>query len=72
MKIIDIKMNPVYNSFTGEKVNLLRVSCKCGHAMNFLSNHSAICGYCGRRVYPTKKCEFKEKIEMEMRKKKNE
>lgn len=72
MKKFDKTYNLTYNSFTGEMVCLKRVSCKCGHVLNFVSNHSKICDYCGRKIYPSKECEFKEKIEMEMRKKRHE
>ena len=49
-------------------INYVRVQCECGHTMNFLSNHSAMCNYCGRTVYPSKRCQFKEKLEKERRK----
>lgn len=60
----------VYNGYTGEGVNLVRKVCTCGHVLTFLTNRPKICNHCSRTVYPTKECEFKEKIKKEMRKKK--
>ena len=48
--------------------HLKRAICKCGHTLYFISNHSAICDFCGRKVYPTKQCEFREKIDIALRK----
>lgn len=59
-----MKMDNLYNKYA----NYIRVYCRCGHSLAFLRNHSAICNNCGRTVYPTKKCEFKEKTEKELRK----
>lgn len=56
------------DGYTGEKVNFIRKSCVCGKSFTFLSNHSTICRCCGRTVYPTKECEFKEKMKMKLRK----
>ena len=61
--------NLMFNARTGEVLSPKRVYCVCGHTMNFLSNRSAICTYCGRTVYPSKECEFREKLEKERRKK---
>lgn len=55
----------VYNGYTGENVDLVRKNCECGHALTFLRNHPKICTHCGRMVYPTKVCEFKEKLRKE-------
>lgn len=65
---MNVKINQTYDPYTKEKVNLYRMACKCGHSMNFLSNHSQICEYCGNKVYPRKLSEFREKMELEMRK----
>lgn len=60
--------NDTISSFTGEKIKLYRVKCECGHVINFVSNHYAICNHCGRKVYPTKKTEFKDKLLKEINK----
>ena len=39
-----------------------RVKCKCGQVICFKNNFPARCRMCGRRVYPTKECEFKDKL----------
>ena len=57
------------SAFTGEKIRLLKVKCKCGHVISFLNNHYAICRHCGTKVYPTKKSEFKDKLMKEIKKK---
>ena len=49
-------------------IEYVKVKCDCGHVISFLSNHSAICRYCGKTVYPSKRCEFKEKLSKEKRK----
>ncbi len=54
--------------FTGEPIILLKNKCKCGHTINFIRNHYAICSHCGRKVYPNKKIEFQEKLIKELRK----
>ena len=56
------------DKFTGENVKYIRKVCKCKHSIYFLSNKPAICRCCGRTVYPTKECEFKEKMKMKLRK----
>lgn len=60
--------NLLYNARTGEQSNPEKRYCICGHSINFYSNHSSICTYCGRKVYPTKDCEFKEKLELQLKK----
>ena len=57
-----------YDKKHSEYITQITRYCKCGHSLNFLSNHSAVCDYCGRRVYPSKVCEFKERLEKERRK----
>lgn len=56
------------SAVTGEKVVFHKVMCDCGHSLSFLSNHFIICGYCGKKVYPTKKSEFKDKLMKEIKK----
>lgn len=51
------------------KVEYHKTICKCGHVLNFLSNHSARCTHCGRNVYPSKRCEFKDMLRKELKKK---
>jgi uncharacterized protein with PIN domain len=55
------------STFSGEKIRLIKVKCKCGHTISFMKNHFAICSYCGRKVYPTKKSEFKDKLIKELK-----
>lgn len=55
-------------SLTREKVNLIRVKCECGHVLSFLSQHPVVCRHCGKLVYPSKRCEFKNKLMKELRK----
>lgn len=57
------------STFTGEPIKLLKVKCECGHTISFLSNHYVICTHCGRKVYPTKKSEFKDKLLKEIKRK---
>ena len=59
------KIDTSYNKFNGWE----HVYCpKCQHSMYFMKNHSATCGICGTLVYPSKKSEFKEKMERLIRK----
>lgn len=69
---MNLKRNLTYDPYTREKVNMYRVPCKCGHTLTFISNHSQICGFCGKKVYPSDICEFREKMNLEMRKMKYE
>lgn len=54
--------------YSHEKIRTVKVTCKCGHVLDFISNKSRYCNHCGRTVYPTKKCEFKEKLIKEINK----
>lgn len=54
--------------FTGEPIKLFKVKCDCGHTLSFISDHYSICNFCGRKVYPSKKSEFKDKLIKEMNK----
>ena len=56
--------NLMFNARTGQMFSPIRAYCECGHSMNFLSNHSATCTYCGRTVYPSKETEFKDKMKL--------
>lgn len=40
----------------------VKVACECGEILHFHHNFPAICNRCGRKVYPTKEWEFKDKI----------
>ena len=55
--------------YTGEVIKLYRVKCKCGHSISFIRNHFTICNHCGRKVYPTQKSEFKDKLLKEIKRK---
>ena len=57
------------STFSGEPIKLLKVKCKCGHTLSFISNHYTICSHFGNKVYPSKKCEFKDKLLKEIKKK---
>ena len=57
------------DKYTGEYVRYIRKKCRCGHSLYFLKNKPAICRYCGSTIYPTKICEFKEKLKKEIKKK---
>ena len=43
----------------------------CHHSMHFRTNRQVACNYCGTLVYPSKRCEFKNKLKNELRKVKN-
>ena len=62
-----------FDPFTKQKVRYYRKRCpNCGHSISFLTNHYVICDYCGIKVYPTEKAEFKDKMILELRKKEKE
>lgn len=42
------------------------VICECGQQIRFKYNKPCICKECGRKVYPSKEMEFKEKMKREM------
>lgn len=56
------------STYSGEAIKLYKVKCKCGHTISFIKNHYAICSHCGKKVYPTKKSEFRDKMLKEIRK----
>lgn len=62
------KWNEDVSYYTGEKVRPVKVTCVCGHVLAFISNRPAICRHCGRKVHPTKKSEFRERLIKEMKK----
>lgn len=39
-----------------------RVKCKCGCVLCFKNNFPGTCRICGRRVYPSAKAEFMDKL----------
>lgn len=43
-------------------LNEYKVKCKCGHVMILVKRKWDICSWCGRKVYRSKKDEFKDKI----------
>lgn len=48
-----------------------KVKCEhCGHSVSFRRPHYLICGWCGRKVYLTKKIKFVDKILSLIRKEK--
>ena len=57
-----------YDKYTKEMVKYVRKQCQCSHTIYFYKNEPIVCGICGRTVYPTKECEFKEKMKMKLRK----
>lgn len=61
-------MKTIKDSCFNKYDNCVKVYCKCGRSTHFFRNHSVECNYCGRMVYPTKECEFKEKMKMKLRK----
>ena len=58
------KKDTCFNKYDG----CVKVYCKCGRSMHFYRNHSMECSYCGRIVYPSKQCEYREKMQMKLRK----
>lgn len=66
-KVEFLKNDYCYNRYD----NYEHVYCRtCGHSCYFKTNHQAVCSYCGTMIYPSKKCEFKQKLERELRKSK--
>lgn len=55
--------------YSKERIMLYKVKCKCGHTLSFISNHFTICNHCGRKVWPNKQSEFKDKLMKELKKK---
>lgn len=52
----------------GMRVVYVKATCKCGHVIPFLTNKFVYCRYCGRKVYPEKKSEFRDKVMNEIKK----
>ena len=44
------------------ELNKHKVKCKCGHILVIIDQPSLICDWCGRKVYRSKKDEFKDKL----------
>ena len=60
--------DPAYDKYD----NYEHVYCRvCKHSIFFKSNYEVICSYCGALVFPSKRCEFKNKLKNELRKVKN-
>ena len=54
-----------YNKYDGYE----HIYCRtCGHSCYFKQNHETVCSYCGTMVYPSKRCEFKSKLKIMLRK----
>lgn len=63
------KWDKYYNKYN----NWEHIYCpNCGKSCYFSRNCKCICSHCGHMIYPTKKCEFKDKVEMLKRKKERE
>ena len=45
-----------------------KAKCKCGHTKIIINRPYAICEYCGRKVYRSKKDEFIDKLEKKIKK----
>ena len=58
------------DKYTGERVKYVRAICKCGCSVYFLQNKPLICRYCGRTIYPTRRTEFKDKVNKLIRRRK--
>lgn len=58
-----------YDKYTKQMVKYVRKQCQCTHALYFYKNEPMICRICGRTVYPTKECEFKDKLKKEIKRK---
>ena len=43
-------------------LNEYKVKCKCGHVMIIVKREWDVCDWCGRKVYRSKKDEFKDKL----------
>lgn len=39
-----------------------KVKCKCGHVLTIIKVPYKLCNWCGRKVYRSKKDEFKDKL----------
>lgn len=44
------------------EISKFKVKCKCGHVLVLINRKSEICGWCGRKVYRSKKDEFEDKL----------
>lgn len=66
-KNTNLKNDYCYNKYDSYEHIYCRV---CKHSVFFKSNYPAVCSYCGAMIYPSKKSEFKSKLERELRKNK--
>lgn len=62
------RWNEDISFYTREKIKPVKVNCQCGHVLAFISNIPRFCNHCGRKVYPSKRSEFKEKLLKEIKK----
>lgn len=46
-----------------------KVKCKCGHVVIIIKRSWVMCSWCGRKIYRSKKDEFKDKLKKEIKKK---
>lgn len=63
-----LRWNEDISFYTKQRIKPVKVTCKCGHVLAFISNKPRFCNHCGKIVYPTKRCEFKEKLLKEIKK----
>lgn len=63
-----LRWNEDISFYTKEKIRPVKVTCQCGHVLAFISNTPRFCSHCGKRVYPSKRSEFKEKLLKEIKK----
>ena len=45
-----------------EKLANFKIKCKCGHVIVMVNRTYCICNWCGRKVYRSKRDEFKDKL----------
>ena len=48
-------------------ITYVEMTCECGNVLHFHRNFPAICRRCGKKVYPTKRWEFKEEFKKYIR-----
>lgn len=64
-----LNYSDVYDPYTNEKIRLVRRYCdNCHHSVSFLKDHFVICSFCGNKVYPNERSEFKDKLIKELKK----
>lgn len=50
-----------------EALSQYKVKCKCGHVVVLIHRPYSICDWCGRKVYRSKRDEFKDKLERKLK-----